>query len=327
MNTITTARLESPYRTYKDINQGILSGLVKPRSMSVVTLTNEQRPKFLPVLRNHWACYMTGPNTITEFSFHVDGIIIRLWEKDVNGVPTVKDCFDVGLDMNLVWVRFEKDVKFGRTYLSDDSSTYQRFLSKTNSPRNHGVLTVARRDGISLMVRWLRRQERFILRQQELLMAELNEVGKALGKNGLIGYADYDSTASKEVIEKREAQASAIMTQAIHKALITRASRVSGIKVSEILDSAPNALTVKQSSMAKIEGGHASGVGNKGQLDSFARGPKLRKESAESVLRNMASRQIARAEKLFNEGNIKEAESLLAIATATQEKADAMKGG
>ena len=317
-------QLSSPFRTYQEVNKAILSGHIVPRDMSKVTLTNEQRPRFRPVLRNHWACYMTGQNSITELSFHVDGIVIKLWERDLNGVAFVKEVHDIGLDMNLVWTRFERDIKFGRACLSDDSSTYQRFLSKAK-PNKYGM-TTARRDGISLMVRWLRRQERFIERQKDLLMTELKAVGAALGKSAFVGYADYETELSEEAIEKRKAQAKAVRITAIHKALISRASRMTGAKVSEVLDSAPSNLCLKQSAMRKIEGGYSAGVGNKGQIDSYRSAPKsARKQSAESIMRDMAVRQFARAEKALNEGDIEGAESLFRLAAETEAKANAMK--
>ena len=328
MNTTSDSsvvkQLSSPFRTYQEVNKAILSGYIKPRDMSKVTLTNEQRPRFRPILRNHWACYMTGQNTITELSFHVDGIIIKLWEKDLNGVAFVKEVHDIGLDMNLVWTRFERDVKFGRACLSDDSSTYQRFLSKAQL--NKFGATIARRDGISLMVRWLRRQERFIVRQQELLMTELKAVGAALGKSAFVGYADYEPELSEEAIEKRKAQAKAVRVNAIHKALISRACRMPETKVSEVLDSAPANLCLKQSAMRKIEGGYSAGVGNKGQIDSFRSAPKNpRKQSAESIMRDMAVRQLARAEKALNDGDISEAETLFRLAAETETKANSLK--
>jgi len=330
MNTTTDSNmvklLSSEFRTYQDVNKGIQTGLIQPRSMSKVTLTNEQRPRFKPILRNHWACYMTGQNTITELSFHVDGIAIKLWEKDLNGVAFVKEAFDIGLDMNLVWTRFERDIKFGRACLSDDSSTYQRYLAKAK-PNKHGA-TIARRDGVSLMIRWLRRQEKFIERQQELLMIELRAVGAAMGKSAFVGYADYEEELSTEAIEKRKAQAKAIRLNAVHKALIKRACRMPAAKVSEVLNDAPANLCVKQSAMRKIEGGYSAGVGNKGQIDSYTSAPKNeRKQSAQSILKKMASRQFERAQKALNEGNMSQANSLFRIAAETEAKAKVLKLG
>ncbi|MEI7620867.1 MAG: hypothetical protein WCJ57_04865 [Candidatus Falkowbacteria bacterium] len=308
-HTMTTGiNLNAETRTYRDTNKGILAGIIKPSCMSKVTLTNEQRPNGRPILRNHWACYRTGQDSVTEYSFHVDGIIIKEWEKGIDGHAFVKEVHDIGLDMNLAWARFETDVRAGRAFLTDDSSTFQLFLSK-NQPNRNGM-TIARRDGISLMVRWMRRQERFIVAQQERLMVELRAVGKAMGKSAFVGFADHEEELGEEAAMKREAAAAAVHQDAVYNALIKRTCRMSGAKVSEVLDCAPASLNVKQSSMTKLEGNHHAGVGNKGQIDSFRSAPRVRKQDAESILRGVAERQFARAEKALASHDYDEAEKL-----------------
>lgn len=322
-NEALSAALASPFRNYRVVNDGIKAGLVKSRDMSKVTLHNEGRPATRPILRNHWAAYMSGDNQVTEFSFHVDGITLKVWEKDANGVAFVAVSENLGFDMRLVWLRFEYDVKFGKARLSDDSSSFQRyFIENTNGGT---VRLLARKDGISLMIKWLRRQERFITRQCQMLQDELDEVGKALGgQTSMVGYANYSDTDSEHVKEKRIARSGKIMQDAVFSALIRRGSSMPTSKVERVLEAPPTALLTKQSSLHKIEGNYSAGTGNKGQLDSYRVAPRNRKIEARAILADMAARQLARAEKAMNEGMFDEGERLFALAAETEAKANAL---
>lgn len=320
------AVLFSPFRTFKDVNRGIRAGYIKTRCMSKVTLYTEQRPRFRPVVKNHWACYMSGNEQVTEIAVHPDGITIKVWEKDLNGTAFVAESHNIGLDINLLWARFETDIRSGRAQLSDDSSTFQRFLSRA-TPMKEGYSLIARRDGISLMIKWIRRQERYIIRQQNKLVDELNSVAKAIGSasGGLCGYADFEDTLSEEAQNARSARAAAIRTEATLKALVFRGTTMPSSKREEVLDCAPATLNVKQSSMNKTEGGYTAGVGGKGQLDRFRaapRGSMSGKAQAKAILSDMADRQFRRAEAALNEGRIEEAEYLFAQAAQTEAKAN-----
>lgn len=322
-NAALAAALASPFRNYHVVNEGIRQGLVKSRDMSKVTLHNEGRPATRPILRNHWAAYMSGDNQVTEFSFHVDGISLKVWEKDADGVAFVAVSENLGFDMALVWRRFEYDVRFGKARLSDDSSSFQRyFIENTNGGT---VRLLARKDGIALMIKWLRRQERFITRQCQMLEDELSQVGAALGgQTSMVGYANYSDTNSEHVKEKRIARAGKIMQDAVFSALIRRGSSMPSDKVERVLEAPPTALLTKQSSLHKIEGGYSAGVGNKGQIDSYRVAPRNRKIEARAILADMAARQLARAEKAMNEGMFDEGERLFALAAETEAKANAL---
>jgi hypothetical protein len=322
-NSALIAALANPFRNYHAINEGIKAGLVKSRDMSKVTLHNEGRHATRPILRNHWAAYVSGDDQVTEFSFHVDGITLKVWEKDVQGEAIVVVSENLGFDMGLVWKRFEYDVKFGKARLSDDSSSFQRyFIENTNGGT---VRLLARKDGIALMVKWLRRQERFINLQCERLEEELSRVGAALGgQTSMVGYANYSDTDSEHVKEKRIARAGKIMQDAVFSALIRRGSSMPSSKVERVLDAPPTALLTKQSSLHKIEGGYSAGVGNKGQIDSYRVAPRNRKIEARAILADMAARQLARAEKAMNEGMFDEGERLFALAAETEAKANAL---
>jgi hypothetical protein len=175
------------------------------------------------------------------------------------------------------------------------------------------------------MVKWLRRQDRFITRQCKLLEDELNAVGKALGgQTSMVGYANYSESDSDHVKEKRIAKAGKIMQDALFS-LIRRGSSMPATKVERVLEAPPMALLTKQSSMQKLEGGYAAGVGNKGQIDSYRVAPRNRKIEAGAILADMASRQLARAEKAMNEGMFDEGERLFALAAETEAKANALK--
>ena len=322
-NSALIASLNNPFRNYHAVNEGIKAGLVKSRDMSKVTLHNEGRPTTRPVLKNHWAAYMSGDNQVTELSFHVDGISLKVWEKDAQGKAFVAVSENLGLDMRLVWLRFEYDVKFGKARLSDDSSSFQRYFVENVS--NGTVRLLARKDGISLMVKWLRRQERFINLQCERLEEELSAVGKALGgQTSMVGYANYSENDSEHVKEKRIAKAGKIMQDAVFSALVRRGSSMPSEKVVRILEAPPTALLTKQSSMSKIEGNYSAGTGNKGQLDSYRVAPRNRKADARAILADMAARQFARAEKAMNEGMFDEGERLFALAAETEAKANAL---
>jgi len=243
-NSALIASLNNPFRNYHAVNEGIKAGLVKSRDMSKVTLHNEGRPTTRPVLKNHWAAYMSGDNQVTELSFHVDGISLKVWEKDAQGKAFVAVSENLGLDMRLVWLRFEYDVKFGKARLSDDSSSFQRYFVENVS--NGTVRLLARKDGISLMVKWLRRQERFINLQCERLEEELSAVGKALGgQTSMVGYANYSENDSEHVKEKRIAKAGKIMQDAVFSALVRRGSSMPSEKVVRILEAPPTALLTK----------------------------------------------------------------------------------
>jgi hypothetical protein len=322
-NSALNVALANPFRNYRVVNDGIKAGLVKSRDMSKVTLHNEGRPATRPILRNHWAAYMSGDNQVTELSFHVDGITLKVWEKDDQGRAYVAVSENLGFDMALVWKRFEYDVKFGKARLSDDSSSFQRYF--VENVNNGTVRLLARKDGISLMIKWLRRQERFITRQCQLLEDELSAVGAALGgQTSMVGYANYSESDSDHVKEKRIAKAGKIMQDAVFSALVRRGSSMPSEKVERVLDAPPTALLTKQSSLHKIEGGYSAGVGNKGQIDSYRVAPRNRKIEARAILTDMAARQLARAEKAMNEGMFDEGERLFALAAETEAKANAL---
>lgn len=321
MNNLSQA-LNSPFRTFRTVNQGIQAGLVKRRDMSRVTLHNENRPRYRPILKNHWACYMSGENEITELSFHPDGITIKVWEKDLQGKPFIKEAHNAGWDMGLVWNRFEHDVRFGRARLSDDSSSFNRFVVK--SAHSDNARTVARKDGVNLMVKWLNRQARYISAQCEKVIQELDKVGKAMGKGAFIGFASYSEQDAPHVVEKRIAQATAQYQTAVHNAIF-RGRSMPTSKVSEVLDAPPTALLTKQSSLQKLEGNYAAGVGNKGQLDSFRSSPRNTKAQAQFILAQMAERQYKRAQEALDSGNFTEGEKLFKMAEETENKANALK--
>ena len=306
------------------VNHAIQSGSFLPRSMAKVTLYAEQRPQSRPILRNHWAAYKTGAEQVTEIAVHVDGITIKVWERSLAGTAFVRECFGLGLDAGLLWARFQTDVEAGRAQLSDDSATFQRFLSKNIKHRDPKTgkmheSKIARRDGVSLMVRWLNRQTRFIHRQQDIIMGELNELaGSVNGAWDSLADAPDDNDA---LLAKHVAEGKATQLQASIRILARRGSAMPMGKVDEVLDRAPASLGVKQARMVKLEGNYTAGVGGQGQLDRYRSAPRRSpKVSAVKVLDAMLSRQMSRAQDALDAGDLALAQSLLKTVEKTEQK-------
>jgi hypothetical protein len=326
-NTINSVHsaFHPTFRNHKTINQAITEGLIKPRSMASVTLYAEQRPVHRPMLGNHFAAYVSGNDRITEIQVHVDGITLKVWEKRIDGTSYVKESHNLGLDIDLLWARFESDVHSGKAQLQDDSGTFQRFLSKNIKFRDAktGKLrdsTICRRDGISLMVRWLNRQTRFVYRQQDILMRELN----AMGEN-----AAWDSFAdcpedNEGIFAKRLAEGTATQLEATLRNMTRRANRLPTIKASEVLDAAPRMLQTKQARMVKLEGNYRAGIGGRGQLDRYRSAPRRAAKVSSVVLYEaMIKRQTERAQAALDAGDCRLCEALLRIVDETTAKLNA----